>query len=178
MPFSRIASLIVALALLAAACGNDTATEPAATPDVTTPSSEAPSSDNVFGIAYETFDGEPARLDDHLGTPLVINFFAQWCVNCVQEMPDFQEVSKEFAGEVDFVGLSIDKGAAEALELIDATGVTYPTGWDPTEEIYAHFRGLSMPTTVFVDADVQIQRVWSGALDADALRDKISEEIL
>jgi thiol-disulfide isomerase/thioredoxin len=178
MPFSRIASLIVALALLAAACGNDTATEPAATPDVTTPCSEAPSSDNVFGIAYETFDGEPARLDDHLGTPLVINFFAQWCVNCVQEMPDFQEVSKEFAGEVDFVGLSIDKGAAEALELIDATGVTYPTGWDPTEEIYAHFRGLSMPTTVFVDADVQIQRVWSGALDADAPRDKISEEIL
>jgi peroxiredoxin len=96
----------------------------------------------------------------------------------VQEMPDFQDVSQEFAGEVDFVGLSIDKGAAEALELIDATGVTYPTGWDPTEEIYAHFRGLSMPTTVFVDADGQIRRVWSGALDADALRDKINEEIL
>jgi len=182
MTFPRLASAFLALVLLASACGDDGGSNTidlgnGFAPPVGEIQAE-PSRDNIVGLTYETFDGTEASFDDRIGTPMVVNFFAEWCVNCIQEMPEFQAVSQELAGQVDFVGISIDKGSAEAVALVEATGVTYDVGWDPSEELYAHFRGLSMPTTAFVDATGKITRVWSGVLDADSLREKIDEEIL
>lgn len=163
---SRLAAAVLAMTLLAAACGDDG--DGAATAG----------DDSVVGLDYATFDGAIERFDDRIGTPMVVNFFAEWCVNCIHEMPDFEAVSQELAGQVDFLGISIDRGSAEALGLVEATGVTYDVGWDPSEELYAHFRGLAMPTTAFIDASGTITRVWSGVLDADGLRELITEEIL
>ena len=168
MTFPRIAAALVALSLLAAACGAED--EPVV--------AGAPSSQNVIGLEYERFDGETASLEDFRGKPLVVNFFAQWCVNCVAEMPDFETVFKDLEGEVEFVGRSIDQAPADALNIIEITGVTFPTGWDPSEEVYRHFKALAMPTTVFVNANGEIQRVWSGGLSEEALREFITEELL
>lgn len=161
--FPRLAAATLALGLLAAACGGG---------------EERASSNSVAGLEFATFDGEDARFDDHEGQPLVINFFAEWCPNCIAEMPDFEAVFQDFDGDVSFVGVSIDRASDDALQLVADTGITYDVGWDPGEEIYAHFRALAMPTTVFVHPDGSIARVWSGALDADGLTDLINEEIL
>jgi len=182
MTFPRITAALLALVFVAASCGGDDGGNTISLGDGFAPDIGAiqtePSRDNVVGLEFATFDGETDRFDDRIGTPMVVNFFAEWCVNCIHEMPDFQEVSQELLGEVDFVGISIDKGSTEAVELVEATGVTYDVGWDPSEELYAHFRGLSMPTTAFVDETGKITRVWSGVLDVDSLREKIEEEIL
>lgn len=159
---SHVAAILLTLTVLAAACG----------------SAAAPSGDSVIGLEYQTFDGETEAFGDRRGTPLVINFFAEWCPNCVAEMPDFEVVAQQLAGEVDFVGISIDKASGDALALVEETGVTYDIGWDPTEELLTGFRSLAMPTTVFVAADGTVSRVWSGGLDADGLTDLINEEIL
>jgi thiol-disulfide isomerase/thioredoxin len=182
MTFPRLTAAALALTLLAAACSDDRSPNTIDLGSGFAPSIDEiqtePSRDNVIGLTYATFAGAPETFDDRIGTPMVVNFFAEWCVNCIQEMPEFQAVSQELAGQVEFLGISIDKGSAEAQALVDATGVTYDVGWDPSEELYAHFRGLSMPTTAFVDASGKITRVWSGVLSADALRDMINEELL
>ena len=165
MTLPRRTIAVFAICLFAVACGGDV-------------EEATPEADSVLGLTYQTFDGATEQFDDRVGMPLVVNFFAEWCVNCIQEMPDFETVSQELAGEVGFLGISIDRGSAEALALVEATGVTYDVGWDPGEELYAHFRGLAMPTTAFVDASGTITRVWSGVLDAETLREKIDEEIL
>ena len=170
MTFPRLTAFFVAAGMFVVACGADGAGS--------TPGDVEPSSDSVAGLTYSTFDGTTERFDDRIGTPLVVNFFAEWCVNCIQEMPDFETVSQELAGEVVFLGISIDRGSAEALALVEATGVTYDVGWDPSEKLYAHFRGLAMPTTAFIDASGKITRVWSGVLDEESLREKIGEEVL
>lgn len=174
MTLPRLAAAFLTVSLFAASCARDGADTTEAVSTVET----EPSDDNVVGLTYAGFDGTTGSFDDRIGTPLVVNFFAKWCVNCIQEMPEFQIVSQELLGQVDFVGISIDKGAADALDLVDATGVTYDIGWDPSEELYAHFKGLAMPTTAFIDSSGRITRVWSGVLDADTLREKINEEIL
>lgn len=172
MTLPRLAAVTLVFALLASACGDDVAAPSAAI------SQAEPGPDSIIGLDYATFGGTTQSFDDHVGTPLVVNFFAEWCVNCIHEMPEFEAVSQELLGQVDFVGISIDKASDDALALVEATGVTYDVGWDPSEALYAHFQGLSMPTTAFIDAGGNITRVWSGVLDADSLRDKINEELL
>ncbi|GJM36769.1 MAG: hypothetical protein DHS20C19_01360 [Acidimicrobiales bacterium] len=184
MRFPRIIATFVALTLLAAACGDDgddnntiSLGDNGLTPSIDDIQVEVRDG-STRGLAFATFDNEQVGLEQYLGGPLVINFFAQWCVNCVQEMPAFERISQEFAAEVTFLGISIDEDPADALELVDQTGVTYDVGWDPSEELFAHFQGLSMPTTVFVDADGNVERVWSGVLNDDSLRDRITEDLL
>ena len=175
MILRRTAALLLTLGLFTAACGADSGGR---ADDGNGVIGSAPDAERVDGLTFATFDGAIERFDDRIGTPLVVNFFAEWCVNCIHEMPDFEAVSQELAGEVAFLGISIDRGSAEALALVEATGVTYDVGWDPSEELYAHFRGLAMPTTAFVDETGRITSVWSGVLDAESLREKITEEIL
>ncbi len=124
---------------------------------------------------FVLFDGTPASFDDFEG-PLVVNFWASWCPACVIELPDFQRVSEEFAGEVTFIGMNVlpdDRASAEAL--IEQTGVDYTLAEDDAGALYAEFGGIAMPTTVFLDTEGKVVEVHSGTLFEDDLRDRIAE---
>jgi cytochrome c biogenesis protein CcmG, thiol:disulfide interchange protein DsbE len=124
-------------------------------------------------VGYLTFEGTPANTGAYVGQPLVLNFFAEWCAPCVAEMPDFERVHQEVAGEVAFLGLSLLEPEDNALALIERTGITYDVGRDTDGEAYEFFAGFAMPTTVFIDSAGTVVEVHSGALTADQLRDRI-----
>lgn len=42
------------------------------------------------------------------GKPLLINFWATWCVPCVEEFPDLVKIDKEYKGKIDFITISLD----------------------------------------------------------------------
>ena len=178
---ARLAAAVLALAILAAACGDDG-------DDVARLDNDAaPSLDDIqpevdpgtsVDIGYATFDGDEANLTDFAGTPLVLNFFAAFCAPCVSEMPEFDDVFEARGGEIAFLGISQDQRADDALELIDRTEITYPAGWDPDGVVYARFGGFAMPTTVFITADGTVAEVFSGALSAEALNDMIDEHLV
>jgi cytochrome c biogenesis protein CcmG/thiol:disulfide interchange protein DsbE len=141
-----------------------------------TPQGEIPES--VQGVALGSLDGgEDQTLGDLLdGRPVVINFFAQWCQPCLEEMPAFEQVHQELGDQVQFVGLDEPPDTPdEALAIVDRTGVTYPVYADPSGAALTFFEGLAMPTTVFLDAEGQIVEVYSRALSADDLRSRISD---
>ena len=135
--------------------------------------------DEIIGLpiaeAYEAFDGGTANTSAFLGTPLVINFFAEWCPPCVAEMPAFEAVHQERQGEVAFLGISTQESSADGESIIESTGITYDVGRDPDGEMFATFRGTGMPTTALVDASGTVVDVHSGALTSQELRDWLDE---
>lgn len=42
------------------------------------------------------------------GKPLLVNFWATWCVPCREEFPELVEIDKEFKGKIDFITISLD----------------------------------------------------------------------
>ena len=77
-----------------------------------------------------------------------------------------------------FFGLSVQDGPALSAELIERTGITFPTGVDLPGEIFLGFGGLGMPTTVFINADGSVADVHTGVLTVDSLTDAINEDLL
>jgi cytochrome c biogenesis protein CcmG/thiol:disulfide interchange protein DsbE len=121
-------------------------------------------------------DGPDAALGDLLtGAPVVVNFFASWCVPCVEEMPAIEAVHRSLGARVTFVGLANQDRDEDALATVDATGVTYATYGDPDASAITYFGGLSMPTTVFIAADGTVVDVNNGPLTEAELRAKITD---
>lgn len=40
--------------------------------------------------------------------PLLINFWATWCVPCREEFPDLVNIGNEYKGKIDFITISLD----------------------------------------------------------------------
>jgi thiol-disulfide isomerase/thioredoxin len=109
--------------------------------------------------------------------PLVINFFASWCPNCIAEMPEFERVHAVLGDRVSFLGISQSDARGASIALAKQTGITYETAIDERGEFFNAIGGLGMPTTVFVRPGGEIAEVWVGALDAESLRALVAEHL-
>lgn len=122
--------------------------------------------------------GETLTLADIADTPIVVNLWASTCPSCIHEMPDFETVSQEYAGEVTFIGIGLDEDRNAAERLVADTGVTYQLGNDDNG-IFVDLLGvIAMPTTAFIDDDGSLVEVRGGQLTAQALRDQIEAHLI
>lgn len=124
--------------------------------------------------SFELFEGGEATFADYRGGPLIINFWASWCPACVAELPEFQSVHERFGDEVTIVGVANQDDRSAALRLAGDVGLTYQLGDDPQGELFRTLDLIAMPSTVFIDADGEIQEVFGGQLDEEGLADRIA----
>ncbi len=118
--------------------------------------------------------GEEVAFDDFRdGRPAVVNFFAEWCVPCVREMPTLEAAYQAYGDEVAFLGLSYNESAEDAEALIERTGVTYEAGRDPAGDILTSFSAVGMPTTVFIAADGAITAAHTGEITEAELDEEL-----
>jgi len=82
--------------------------------------------------------------------PIVINFFASWCHDCVAELNAFGEVSNHSSG-VHFVGIdALDSNPRLALTLLRDAHIRYPIGVDSNGSIAQRYLIAALPVTFFV----------------------------
>ncbi len=133
------------------------------------------SGDPAPAITLNYIDGTQSALSDLTGTPVMLNFFADWCPACVAEMPDLEIINQEFGNNLRIIGLDQSTNDAGMRELLVDTGITYDVALDRDGQIYAAFGGLSMPTSVFLYPDGTVARVHSGVTFENQLRDILNE---
>lgn len=123
--------------------------------------------------SFELFDGGEATFADFEGTPLVINFWASWCPACVAELPEFVAVNERYADRVTFLGMANSDRREAAVALADDVGLNYTLADDPRGELFTELELISMPSTVFVDANGRVQQVFGGTLNEELLVERI-----
>jgi peroxiredoxin len=134
--------------------------------------------DDASDVTFALLDGGSMALSDLRGTPVVLNFFAEWCPPCVQEMPAFESVHQELGDEVAFVGVDVRDAVDKGKAIVEETGVTYTIGRDPSGEIFQSFDAVNMPTTVLLDENGTVVATHPGALTAGELRELIADRLL
>jgi len=184
---TRWATLIAALALVAAACSSavgagsdaDASGSPASgeTPPATATKQQA--LDPAPATSFALFDGSTATFADYSGRPLVVNFWASWCPSCVAEMSAaFRPVQQQLGDQVAFLGLNMQDERDKAERLVDETGVLFDLGEDPAGDVYLELGGLGMPFTVFIDGDGNIVEKHNGPVTEGQLAEMIEELLL
>jgi cytochrome c biogenesis protein CcmG/thiol:disulfide interchange protein DsbE len=112
--------------------------------------------------------GQQVTLAQYKDKPVIVNFWASWCVPCQGETPLLAAWYKRQQGKVALVGLDENDAAAKALAFARAKGVTYPVGSDPLTTAASAYGVDGLPQTFFLNARHQIvERVFGAVTTAD-----------
>lgn len=122
--------------------------------------------------------GDEVQLEDFLGQPVVLNFWASWCPPCKDEMPAFERAYTELGEEVHFLMVDMTDGSRETQALgqayIDEQGYTFPVYFDTEMDAAITYGVRSIPTTVFINSAGQVVAAQQGALTEEMLRQGIA----
>jgi cytochrome c biogenesis protein CcmG/thiol:disulfide interchange protein DsbE len=113
--------------------------------------------------------GAPVDLQDFKGKPVVMNFWATWCVPCMQEHPTLAAASQQLRDEVQFLGVVFDDEEQRVLSFVDENGSPYPALMDPEGKTAVAFGVQGVPETYFIDRQGLIVSKYVGPLDPDTL---------
>lgn len=123
--------------------------------------------------------GAPHKLEDYRGKPVVLNFWATWCVPCAAEMPLLNEMQKRYKGRVVFIAASIDEDDMKPqIEAFikkhhgEALTVMMGATLDSLDDFGVN---QGMPGTVFLDAEGKIVDRLSGALKRPELEQRLQK---
>ncbi|ABY36415.1 MAG TPA: TlpA family protein disulfide reductase [Chloroflexus aurantiacus] len=176
--------LIILLSLILVACGTTTPPSQALlvgdTPIAaesrlidTRPDWAAIPGEMAPDFSYTLADGT-YKLSDLRGKPVIVNFWATWCLPCVEEMPTLDAARRT---NPDLVILAVNRN--ESTEAISAfapkVGVSFPLITDRDGVIGERYGVINLPTTFFINSDGTIAVRHVGALTAERLAERLAE---
>jgi cytochrome c biogenesis protein CcmG/thiol:disulfide interchange protein DsbE len=111
--------------------------------------------------------GQRVALAAYAGRPVIVNFFASWCMPCKKETPLLARFYRAEGGWLTILGVDSNDAAAAALRFVSAVGVTYPVGFYPTAAAYGV---IAIPQIFFLNGRHRVVKRVFGAVTMQDLR--------
>ncbi len=109
------------------------------------------------------------------GRPLVLNFFASWCIPCRHEAPLLNASARAHAGNVVFLGVDVQDLKSDARAFLKRYRVSYTAVRDGNGSTYASYGLTGVPETYWVDARGRIVAHYAGETSRPQLEQGIRE---
>ena len=119
----------------------------------------------------------PKTLAEARGKVVIVDFWATYCDPCKKLFPKYQELVKQFGGEIAVIAISIDekgdsqeeaKSTKEAIQkFVKNAGVTFPIVWDIDQTAVNTYNPPKMPTSYLIDKAGIVRSVHAGYRGAD-----------
>ena len=105
-------------------------------------------------FSLSLFDGGTLSSRSLKGKPVLLNFWASWCVPCREETPMLVRLHKIYGPRgVEFVGIDAEDRLADARRFIAQYHVDYALARLDDERVIDAYAVPGLPTTVFIGAD-------------------------
>lgn len=115
----------------------------------------------------ETLDGGRLSLADLRGSPVVLNFWASWCIPCREEAPLLTAAAEGYGTRgLRVVGVVYQDSADSARDFMGRYGQTYPGLLDPDGRTAIDYGVFGIPETFFIDASGIVRARQIGAVTA------------
>jgi len=125
--------------------------------------------------SFKALDGSVKTLADFRGKPVLLNFWATWCVPCVAELPELDHLAGTDSGLV-VIAVSADRGGAAVVgPFLAAHHITRATVLLDQGNDTVHALGVvGFPTTLLIDATGHLRGTMEGPASWGAGADAIA----
>lgn len=127
---------------------------------------------------YRTEYGSTFDFDSEtLQRPLVVNFWATWCIPCRDEAPVLQGAWRRYGDRLTILGIQTqDPGrVAGGLEFIEEFDLTFPNLIDDRSRVSVEWGLFGVPETYFLRADGTLAYKHTGIVTDAVMNERIGE---
>jgi thiol-disulfide isomerase/thioredoxin len=119
-------------------------------------------------------DGKLESLESFRGKPLLLDFWATWCVPCVESLPALEKLYSETVGKgLVVMSIDSDEDAKKATEFLAKRKAPWPN-FHLTDQVVAAFPEHGIPYLVLVDSSGKVVYSYEG-LDEPGLRAAVAK---
>lgn len=113
--------------------------------------------DSVWSLSVDAAlaDGR-LRLSELRGHPVVLNFWASWCIPCREEAPALAASARAHRGDVVFLGLDVQDLTADARRFLRRHNVPYASVRESGSAVYRAYGLTGVPETYYIDRQGRI----------------------
>lgn len=130
--------------------------------------------DRAPDFALADLDGEPVRLADYVGRPVLVNFWASWCLPCVEEFPILAEALEAHADMgLAVIGIVYRDRSEAARAFGEQLGATWPLVMDPGERVARAYGVFGPPESWLIGPDGFLVSRHIGPFTAEELAEEL-----
>tara|TARA_Y100000590_G_scaffold415305_1_gene512964 strand:- start:7600 stop:8844 length:1245 start_codon:yes stop_codon:yes gene_type:complete len=106
------------------------------------------------------------RISDLEGQVVMLNVWATWCLECLEEMPYLNELNKEYSQMgLKTISLSIDTHSPDFVKsFADDMNMTTEMWYDPQNNASREFRMMGPPITLLINGNGELIHEWKGPI--------------
>ena len=118
---------------------------------------------NFYAFDY---NGDVMRISDLEGQVVMLNVWATWCLECLEEMPYLNELNKEYSPMgLKTISLSIDTHSPDFVKsFADDMDMTTDMWYDPQNNASREFRMMGPPITLLINGNGELIHEWKGPI--------------
>lgn len=125
-------------------------------------------------LTGQTLDGSTIDIDDLRNRWVVLNFFATWCVGCVEEHPELVEFETRHPdGDAVLVSVAFQNSRNEIVDFFEEHGGAWPVLVENTGETAIDYSVTAVPETVIVGPNGVVFDKLLGGVTADGIDERI-----
>ena len=102
-------------------------------------------------------EGETVKLSALRGKPVVLDFWASWCIPCINESKRLQARYARYRDRVVFLGVNTKDYAPDARRWLRKHGITYPSVHDGSGNVLSRWGGLPIPREFFIARNGKVE---------------------
>ena len=103
-------------------------------------------------IVLADLSGQPLRLSDHAGQPVIVYFWASWCPSCIDEFPLLEVALTAHAADgLTVLGVIYRDRSEPAAAFMSSLGATWSSAMDPDEAVAGAYGIYGAPEAFFID---------------------------
>lgn len=95
-------------------------------------------------------DGSSSRLQDLRGKPVLLEFWAPWCVGCLKNIPALKQMHARFGEKIAIIAASSETGTKTVSGFISEHAIPYPVALS-SQKLLNAYRVAAIPVTILID---------------------------
>ncbi len=108
---------------------------------------------NAPNFTLRDLEGRDISLSDFHRKPVLLNFWATWCIPCRTEMPSMERLHREYKEKgLVILAVSVDRKSTEKVKkFVKELNLTFPILLDPPGKTFRTYKVYAIPATFLIN---------------------------